>query len=405
MKKLVFFPSDPINAYIQKGRTYEYLEEYYNPGNYFDEVYCLSPWGEVEEEVIGKIHYIKAAPFKFAKIIKKIKPDIIRGYGGYCCADWVSYSKVKGIPTVVSVHDTNPATIYDSLKYADGIICMSQAVKDSVIKLVPDITKNIWIMPNRIDINLFSKKTDINFFQHLNKRFPGKKHILHVGRKTRQKNLDTVIKAMKYLDDDIVSIFIGLGDIDEYKNLATEEKVVDRCFFVDSVPNDELPLWYSWCDCMCTPSRWEGFGFVFIEAAACETCVVTSNIGPMNEYFTNGLNSILIDDYENPLILANAIQYALRDSKEIQEIRKKARDVGLKFQKDIIDQQEISIYETMFKIKPNNRINNSLKKKRFEAITRPVFLILKKIGLGELYKWVKFIINRSMILPLAITVI
>ena len=38
MKKLVCFPSDPIDAYIKKGMTYEYLEEYFNPGGYFDEV-------------------------------------------------------------------------------------------------------------------------------------------------------------------------------------------------------------------------------------------------------------------------------------------------------------------------------------------------------------------------------
>ena len=35
MKKLVFFPSDPIKAYIEKGRTYDFLDNYYNPAGFF----------------------------------------------------------------------------------------------------------------------------------------------------------------------------------------------------------------------------------------------------------------------------------------------------------------------------------------------------------------------------------
>ena len=39
---------------------------------------------------------------------------------------------------------------------------------------------------------------------------------------------------------------------------------------------------------MCTPSKWEGFGLVFVEAAACGAKIITSDVPPMNEYFSNG---------------------------------------------------------------------------------------------------------------------
>ncbi len=388
MKKLVFFPSDPIISYIEKGRTYDFLDQYYNPGEYFDEVYCLSPWGNVEKETIGKIHYIKASPYNYAEIIEKIKPDVVRGYGGYCCADWVSFSKVKDIPTVVSVHDTNPELIHESLKYADGIICMSQAVKKAVQNIIPDISSNIWVMPNRIDTELYKKRYDEEFFDSLDKQFPGRKHILHVGRKSEQKNLDTVIKSMKFLDDDIVVVFVGGGDADKYKELAKNESVDHRCYFVERVASEELPLWYSWCDCMCTPSRWEGFGYVFIEAAACEAIVITSNIGPMNEYLTNKKDAILVDDYENPKAVAEAIKYAVEEGESFKQLRKNARAVGLKFSKDIIDQQEISIYENMFRINANNKNFDELKRRlRKEDY--------KKRIRGEVYKvLVAFKVNK-----------
>ena len=362
MKKLVFFPSDPIEAYIQKGRTWEFIEEYYNPGGYFDDVYCLSPWGDKNEKVVGKIRFIKASPIKYAKIIKKIRPDVIRGYGGYCCADWASISKVKGIPVVVSVHDTNPELIHESLKYADGIICMSQAVKEAVVKLVPNVTPNIWVMPNRIDTNLFSNKYDADIYKELDSRFPGKYHVLHVGRKVEQKNLDTVIKSMKYLDKNIVTVFVGLGDSTGYKELAIKEGVSDRCYFVERVSNEQIPFWYSWCDCMCTPSRWEGFGYVFIEAASCESAIVTSNIGPMNEYLSNWENALLIDDYENPEEIAKAIDFCVKKSEKVLKMRKNAREVGLAFEKERIDKMEIAIYDKMTTILPNNKINHAIKR-------------------------------------------
>lgn len=357
MRKLVFFPSEPIVSYIEKGRTYEFLDEYYNPGGYFDEVYCLSPWGEKEEEIIGNTHYIKASPVRFAKIIKKIKPDVIRGYGGYCCADWISISKVKNVPTIVSVHDTNPDLIFDSLKYADAIICMSSIVKEAIFEKVKINTNQVWVMPNRIDIDLFSPVSDEIFFGQLNQRFGNGKHILHIGRKTEQKNIDTVIKALKYLSEDITCIFVGRGDSKIYQALAQSEGVLERCHFIERIPNQELPLWYSWCDCFCTPSRWEGFGYVFIEAAACETAIVTSNIAPMNEYLTNGKDSILVDDYENPEKIAQAILKAISDTESNHIMKKNARMISLKFEKSLVDDQEMDIYKKVIDGPVNNNKN------------------------------------------------
>ncbi|MCM1263808.1 MAG: glycosyltransferase [Butyrivibrio sp.] len=106
-----------------------------------------------------------------------------------------------------------------------------------------------------------------------------------------------------------------------------------------------MPYYYSWCDCMCTPSRWEGFGYVFIEAAACESAIVTSDIGPMNEYLTNGKDSLLVAYYENPEKIAETCLKVCSNSKEVIEMKKAARQVGLRFEKSKVDKQEIEIYK------------------------------------------------------------
>ena len=188
-----------------------------------------------------------------------------------------------------------------------------------------------------------------------------------------------------------------MWDFPIYQKLAEEEGVSDRCFWIKRVESEELPLWYSWCDCFCTPSRWEGFGYVFIEAAACEAAVITSNIRPMNEYLTDKKNAILVDEYENPEIIANAINSVLENNDEIKKMRKNARDVGIAFGKDSIDQIEISIYEKMFNIVPNEK-NNALLRKTLKknSIMNVIYLFSKKTKLVVFYHLLKKLINKIM---------
>ena len=360
---MVVFPSDPIEAYINQGKSYDYLEGYFNPGGFFDEVFCLSLWGDGRKK-IGKITYVKCKPLKLHALIREIQPDVIRAYGGYISSDLAQLAKIGDIPTVVSIHDTNPNLIYPSVKYADYIVCMAQCVKDVVASKLAINGNNIAVLPNRIDTHLFSKKNNAEYFAALNAMFGGGKHVLHVGRKTKQKNLDTLIKSLCYLKRDVSIVFVGSGDDNEYKKLAKDMKVDDRCFWVPSVKKDELPFWYSWCDCFCTPSRWEGFGFVFIEAAGCEAPIVTSNISPMNEYLTNKLNAILVDEYENPEVLADSIRNVILGGNYIEKMCREARNVGMNFDKDKVDAQEIEIYQNAMMNGEKNKGINKLGKLR-----------------------------------------
>lgn len=367
-KKIVVIPLELIEDDIKKGRTFQYLEEYYNPMGYFDEVYCLSPGGKTE--TIGKVRYIQAEPKDFKKIIEQINPCVVRAYGGFSCCDWAVASRVEGVPVVVSVHDTNPELLHSSIKYADYIICMSKAVKDVVLNEVEVNENKIYVMPNRVDTELYSKKKNEAAFDELYQKYGRGKNIIHVGRKVKQKNLETVIKAMQYLPKDYKVIFIGPGNVEEYKKLSEMYGVSSQIFFIDHLNNKELSLYYSWCDCMCVPSRWEGFGIVFIEAAACECAIVTSNIAPMNEFLENNVNSLLVNEYENPEKLAEAIKRACNNDIEMQQIKANARKVGLKFDKNEIDKQEIEIYKEII----SKGADNQILKQISDEMKKPIIL-------------------------------
>ncbi len=340
--KLVVIPSDPISAYEAKG-TSSWLKDYYNPNSFFEEVYVLSPL----EKEYRKVYGLNIIPIKsdkhFKKELQRISPLCVRAYGGYWATDYANYNRVVGIPVVSSVHDTNPQLIHDSLKFSDFIFVMSNVIENILLDNHLAKKKYIGILGNRVNTALFSqKKTNnsilSNYGIHLNKKI-----ILHVGRKTHQKNIDNVLKSLLYLNNDFILVLIGKGEFDEYSMLIKNLELDDRVFNIEKIENNELLLFYNLANVLCAPSRWEGFGLVFAEAASCLTKIVTSNIAPMNEYLINdGVMNVLIDDYENP----KSIAHSILEIDNSFSINNNTRDIITKrFDEKIVSQKEVDFYK------------------------------------------------------------
>lgn len=338
--RLVVIPSDPIAAYEQAG--YDWLERYYNPMGMFHEVYAVSPLEKGERKAYG-MTILGVSEREFPHVLRDIRPDVVRAYGGFWPADLACRYRIRDIPIVVSVHDTNPALLHKSVCYADLVICVSTAVEKLVLAKGVD-PKRIRRLPNRVDTKVFCPLKGDERLQSVAGRFPPGKHILHVGRKSHQKNLDTLIQALQFLPTDYSCIFVGRGDVAPYVSLAEQVGVADRCFWIESVKNSELPLWYSWCDCFCVPSRWEGFGIVFIEAAACGVPIVTSDIAPMNEYLSHDASACLVGEYENPRALAEAIRKVCEDVKYRETLSTGAVKAAQPFDRAVVDEMEVAIY-------------------------------------------------------------
>jgi glycosyltransferase involved in cell wall biosynthesis len=340
-RRLVVVPSESIAAYEQAGYG-SWLERYYNPTGMFEEVYAVSP-NEIGVRHAHGMTIVGVEPSDFVKWLRRLHPDVVRGYGGYWAADLVCSRRLPDVPVVVSVHDTNPALIHASVRYADMLICMSNAVAEGVQARGADPDR-IRLLPNRIDPAVFHPIANPTFSASLEQRFPVRKRLLHVGRKSVQKNIETVVRALAQLPEDYGCIFVGRGDPQTYVKLGQSLDVERRCFWIESVPNSELPLWYSACDCMCTPSLWEGFGIVFIEAAACGAAIVTSNIAPMNEYLTDGESACLVSDYKNPIALASAVRSVCENETFREKIKTGALEISRAFSNVIIDAQEAALY-------------------------------------------------------------
>ena len=93
--------------------------------------------------------------------------------------------------------------------------------------------------------------------------------------------------------------------------------------FLNYVSYDELPIIINQALALVFPTLWEGFGLPVLEAMACGTPVITSNISSLPE--VAGDAAILINPY-NPGEITAAMQAIINDS----ELRKQLSEKGLK---------------------------------------------------------------------------
>ena len=339
-KKLIVIPSESICEYEAKGLAR--LREYYNPAGFFDEVYALSPLEKEKREAYG-MQIIPTSYYKLASKIREIGALVVRAYGGFWTADMACRNRVDGVPVIVSLHDPSPHMIHKSVQFADYVFCVSDAVANVAIQ--KGVKKDrIRLLPNRIDLNIFNKNIPREKVNAIRKNFPEGRMILHIGRLSWEKNHDTLLNAISLLPKNFFCVCIGRGEKGKYKMLCKQLGISYRIYWIDSIMNNDLPAWYAACDCFCVPSRYEGFGIVFIEAAACGAPIITSDIPPMNTIFKHGENAHLLHEYENPSQLANAITKVCMDDKYRRHLSSNAPAVAEKFDSAKIDLLEASLY-------------------------------------------------------------
>jgi glycosyltransferase involved in cell wall biosynthesis len=157
---------------------------------------------------------------------------------------------------------------------AAGIITVSQALKDAIVALgIP--ADRITVLRNGVDLELFHTGGREEARKALGLT---RKTLVSVGLLIERKGHDLIIGAMPELPD-FELLIAGEGEERErLQALAAKLGVADRVRLLGSVPHRELQKLNVAADALVLASSREGWPNVLLEAMACGTPVVASNI-------------------------------------------------------------------------------------------------------------------------------
>jgi phosphatidylinositol alpha-1,6-mannosyltransferase len=158
--------------------------------------------------------------------------------------------------------------------------------------------------------------------------------VVSVSRLVPRKGFDTLIRAAARLrgaHPDLVVAIAGSGrDEARLRRLASETGATVA--FLGRVPDEDLPSLYGAADifAMLCRSRWggleqEGFGIVFLEAAACAVPQVAGASGGAAEAVVDGETGLVIDPPEDVAAVADAVASLLADPDRARRLGQAAR--------------------------------------------------------------------------------
>lgn len=188
-----------------------------------------------------------------------------------------------------------------SLKQADHILADSQATKDDIVELYGVDPTRITPLLSGVNSRFQPQQQDqIETVRH-KYGLGGKPFILSVGTVQPRKNYARLVYALKALLDRQLDVSLvisgGKGWLEDSLYTAIRDThMQDDVHLIGFADEDDLPALYSAANCFAFPSLYEGFGLPVLEAMACETPVITSNVSSLPE--VAGDAAILVDPHD-----------------------------------------------------------------------------------------------------------
>jgi starch synthase len=185
-------------------------------------------------------------------------------------------------------------------------------------------------------------------------------YVAFVGRITRQKGVPHLLRAAQAFDRDLqVVLLAGAADTPELKAetdglIADLEAQRDGVFVVsEMLPREEVRQVLTRALAFLCPSVYEPLGIVNLEAMACETAVVASDVGGIPEVVADGLTGLLVpyhavETAEFEAGLAAAINELCADPARAAAMGKAGRERAVhEFSWDAIAHRTVELYRSL----------------------------------------------------------
>jgi len=268
-----------------------------------------------ERGVFGYLRSIQ----QIRKQLKENKYDIVHAHYSFS-AFAASIAGAKPLFVSLMGSDVKSKSYYRILiKSFNWFFWSSIIVKSEDMKASLGI-KNVSVIPNGVDINLFKPLNQKECKKLLNWN-PHKKQILFVANQKRhEKNYELAQSAFSLIE-----------------NSSYELKVLDN------IPNEEMPIYHNAADVVLLTSLWEGSPNVIKEAMACNRPIVATNVGDISWLFGD-MAGCFITGF-NPKEVSDKLKLALAFSKRHERTGGKKQLVELGLDSETVANKIIEAYK------------------------------------------------------------
>jgi glycogen synthase len=245
-------------------------------------------------------------------------PDIVHCHTWYTHLAGSLARPLTGARLVLTTHSLEPhrpwkveqlGTAYDATTWiertayqnADGVVAVSEAMKEDVQSLYGVAPERVRVIHNGIDPDEYRPSPDPAVLARFGLE-PALPIVLFVGRITRQKGILHLVRAIRHLDPGVqVVLCAGAPDtpeIGEEMRVLVEEVrgqvSVPVVWIAEMLSKPDVIALYSHAAVFVCPSVYEPFGIINLEAMACETPVVASAVGGIPEIVVPGETGLLV---------------------------------------------------------------------------------------------------------------
>jgi len=246
-----------------------------------------------------------------------IDSDLVHCHTWYSHFGGILAKKNYGLPLVITVHSLEPlrpwkreqlAGGYDfslwvektALEMADAIIAVSRATKNDIGRLFNVDPARVHVIHNGIDLNQYRKLDSTAALDRYGVDL-AKPYLLFVGRITRQKGFQHLVRAIQFMDPDFQIVLCAAApdtpELADEVRIAVERAQAQRpgIIWINEMVDQQVACeLYSHAAVFICPSIYEPFGIINLEAMACETAVVASAVGGINEVVVDGETGFLV---------------------------------------------------------------------------------------------------------------
>lgn len=312
--------------------------------------------------------------------------DVVHSHTWYTGLGGHVGGKLWGIPHIATAHSLEPHRPWkreqlgggyevsswsekNAMENADAVIAVSQKMKGAILEAYPNIEPDkIHVVLNGIESELWQPRPAFAEALEASGRSildelgvdPSRPLISFVGRITRQKGVPHLLKAIRMMDPEIqVVLCAGAPDTPEIEAEVTElvqilQSERDGVHWVKNMLDKNLlQEILTASDAFLCPSVYEPLGIVNLEAMACNTAVVASDVGGIPEVVQDGVTGTLVHYEESDpeafeTGLAKATNDLLADPAKVEAFGAAGRERAVStFSWATIAEETIQVYRSL----------------------------------------------------------